>query len=196
VYWWLGFLWYGGGVNIPLEHNQCVLNSFSQQGVMSMSGMEQVHRPVRCRGVRGATVAESNTEAAILAATRELLYTVVKVNGIREEEVASIFFTTTRDLNACYPATAARQLGWYRAALICGHEMDVPDGLPQCVRILLHWNTEKSINEIQHVYLSEAQSLRPDRETIPPIPEDERQAVLNLTGDVSLPAGPTKGVIR
>jgi chorismate mutase len=156
---------------------------------MSMRS-ENGNRPVLCRGVRGATVAAANTEEAILAATRELLYTLVRVNGIREEEVASIIFTTTRDLNACYPATAARQLGWYQAALLCGHEMDVPGGLTHCVRILLHWNTEKTLTDIQHVYLEDAQSLRPDRETIPPIPEEERQAVLNLTGDVSLPAAP------
>ena len=138
-------------------------------------------RPVRCRGVRGATVAAENTPAAILAAARELLYALAKVNGILQEDVASIYFTTTRDLNAAYPATAARQLGWFDAALICGHEMDVPDGLPRCVRILLHWNTTRAPAEITHVYLNEARALRPDRDSTPPIPAAELRAVREMT---------------
>ena len=139
--------------------------------------------PVRCRGVRGATVARENTPEAILAATRELLYALVKVNGIRQEDVASIFFTTTRDLNATYPATAARQLGWFDAALICGHEMDIPGGLPRCVRILLHWNTSRAAADIVHIYLNEARQLRADRDSTPPIPAAELRAVREMTGD-------------
>ena len=154
-----------------------------------MSEEQKENRPVLCRGVRGATVANDNSPEAILAATRELLYTIVRLNGIRQDDVASIFFTTTTDLNACFPATAARQLGWYDVALICGHEMEVPDSLRRCVRILLHWNTATPSADIQHVYLREAQSLRPDRESTPPIPEEERQAVLNLTGDILLTPG-------
>ena len=79
-----------------------------------------------CRGVRGATTASGNTDEAILEATRELLYIIIRVNNIEPDDIASIHFTTTVDLNATYPALAARQLGWYDAALLCGHEMQVP----------------------------------------------------------------------
>lgn len=115
------------------------------------------------RGVRGATVATGNTKTEIIEATRELLEKLVEANGICAEDVASAFFSTTRDLNAEYPAIAARQLGWTDAALMCMHEMDVPHGLARCVRILIHWNTDKRANEIKHVYIRGAERLRPDR---------------------------------
>lgn len=132
----------------------------------------------RMRGVRGATVAETNSEEAILAATRELLYTMIRRNEIRPEDVASAIFTTTVDLNATYPALAARQLGWFDVALMCGHEMDVPGGLEQCIRILIHWNTSKQADEIVHVYLHEAHTLRPDRDSLPPVPPEEIEAAV------------------
>lgn len=134
--------------------------------------------PLMCRGVRGATVAAENSKEAILAATRELLYVMIRANNIRSEDVASVYFTTTRDLNATYPALAARQLGWYDVALLCGHEMEVPDGLPGCIRVLIHWNTQRSQTDIVHVYLHEAQSLRPDRQSLPPIPPAELEAAI------------------
>ena len=115
------------------------------------------------RGVRGATVATENTKEAIFEATRELLERLVEANGIRAEDVASALFSTTRDLNAEFPAIAARQIGWTDIALMCMHEMDVPHGLSQCVRILIHWNTDKRANEIRHVYIRGAEKLRPDR---------------------------------
>jgi chorismate mutase len=115
------------------------------------------------RGVRGATTAEANTREAILAATRELLCLMIEANHIQPEDVASAIFTTTVDLNADYPALAARALGWHDAALLCMHEMKVPHGLPQCIRILLHWNTEVSAQDVKHVYLKGAINLRPDR---------------------------------
>ena len=105
----------------------------------------------------------------ILAATRELLQVIVKRNGMHPDDIASVYFTTTTDLNATYPALAARQIGWSDAALLCGHEMDVPGGLEMCIRVLIHWNTTRSAKEIVHVYLREAQSLRPDRQNLPPI---------------------------
>lgn len=115
-----------------------------------------------CRGVRGAITVEENTREAILNATRELLLHMIEANGIRPEDVASVIFTTTRDLNAEFPALAARQLGWRDVALLCGHEMDVPGALPRCIRVLIHWNTTKAAHEIRHVYLNEAQNLRPE----------------------------------
>ena len=116
-----------------------------------------------CRGVRGATTAKENSRKDILARTQELLVEMVKANEIEPGDITSIIFTTTRDLNAEYPAVAARQLGWYDQALLCAHEMDVPHGLPKCIRILLQWNTRKEIQEINHVYINGAESLRPDR---------------------------------
>jgi chorismate mutase len=133
-----------------------------------------------CRGVRGATTVSSNEPEAIYAATRELLYTMVRHNDINPEDVASAYFTTTTDINAAYPATAARQLGWFDVPLLCGHEMDVPNSLPRCIRILLHWNTGKSQQAITHVYLHDAHALRPDQETIPPIPAEEIEMVMAM----------------
>ena len=115
------------------------------------------------RGVRGATTVQENTREAILKATREMLQKLVEANDIRAEDVASAFFSTTRDLNADYPALAARQLGWTDTALMCMHEMDVPHGLPRCVRVMVHWNTDKRTDQIVHVYINGAEALRPDR---------------------------------
>jgi len=133
-----------------------------------------------CRGVRGATTVEENDPELILAATRELLFIMIRANGIEQVDVASAIFTTTVDLNATYPALAARQLGWYDAALLCGHEMNVPGGLTKCVRILVHWNTLRSADEIVHVYLHGAKTLRPDRNELPPIAAEEIQAAIDI----------------
>jgi chorismate mutase len=115
------------------------------------------------RGVRGATTAETNTRAAILLATRELLCLMIEENDIQPDDVASAIFTTTIDLNADYPALAARALGWHDVALMCMHEMNVPHGPKQCIRILLHWNTEIAARDVKHVYIKGAINLRPDR---------------------------------
>ena len=118
---------------------------------------------VRVRGVRGATTVEVNTREAILVATRELLTLVIEANHICAEDVASVIFTTTTDLNADYPALAARAMGWHDVALMCMHEMNVPHGLKQCIRVLLHWNTAVAACEVKHVYIKGAVNLRPDR---------------------------------
>ena len=115
------------------------------------------------RGIRGAIVAADNTREAILDSARELLLSMIAANDIQPEDVASAWFTTTPDLNAEYPALAARSLGWYDVALLCSHEMDVPHGLRKCVRILVHLNTDKPAHAIKHVYLGAASTLRPDR---------------------------------
>ena len=120
-----------------------------------------------CRGIRGATTVEANSREAILEATAELLAAMVKANGIKPEDVASAFFTTTPDLNAEFPALAARRLGWNDVPLLCGHEMAVPGSLPMCLRILLHVNTDKKADQIVHVYLRGARVLRPDFQSEP-----------------------------
>lgn len=116
-----------------------------------------------CRGIRGATTTDANTSEAILQATRELLVMLIEANDLDSADVGSVIFTTTPDLNADFPALAARQLGWHDVALMCGHEMQVPGALPKCIRILIHWNTPKSQSEIKHVYIRGARHLRPDR---------------------------------
>ena len=115
------------------------------------------------QGIRGAAVADQDQEESILAATRELIQAVLKANPTLETtDVASVIFTTTRDLSAAYPARAARQLGWDQVPLLCTQEIPVPGGLPRCIRVLIHWNTDLPQREIQHVYLGEAAGLRPD----------------------------------
>ncbi len=118
------------------------------------------------RGVRGATTAEANTSESILAATHELLVALVEANRLQPDDIASIIFTTTLDLNAEYPAVAARALGWQNVALLCTHEMNVPHSLSRCIRILIHWNTSVPADQVRHVYLRQAISLRPDRSQI------------------------------
>jgi len=115
-----------------------------------------------CRGVRGATTAPGNTEAEILAATRELLARIVEANTMRPDDIASAIFTVTPDLTAAFPARAARDLGWRHVALLDAQEIPVPGSLPRCVRVLIHWNTDKSQTQIHHIYLRGAASLRPD----------------------------------
>ena len=113
-----------------------------------------------CRGIRGATTAEVNTKEAILAATKELLQALKEANGIEVEQVAAVFFTTTRDLTAEFPAVAARQMGWNHTALLCGHEMDVADASPSVIRVLMLVNTDRSPQELTHIYLRGAKHLR------------------------------------
>ncbi len=115
-----------------------------------------------CRGIRGAITVAENTREDILDATDELLRQLVESNDIVDNEVAAAFFTTTADLNAEFPAVAARQMGWDRVALMCSHEMMVPNSLSKCVRVLILVNTEKTEKELVHVYLREAKRLRAD----------------------------------
>ena len=113
-----------------------------------------------CRGIRGATTADENIDTAIYAATRELLSRMIEANGLVEENVAAAYFTVTPDLNAAYPAAAARQLGWTSTALMCSTEIPVPGSLPGCVRIMVLYNTEKSNQEIVNIYLKGTEVLR------------------------------------
>ncbi|MBC8871521.1 MAG: chorismate mutase [Planctomycetes bacterium] len=115
-----------------------------------------------CRGVRGATTTDANTRDEILAATQQLLALMIRVNGIDSEDIASAFFTVTQDLNAEFPASAARQLGWTDVPLLCSYEIDVPGSLERCIRILANWNTSKGQSEIVHVYIKGAEKLRPE----------------------------------
>lgn len=121
------------------------------------------------RGVRGATTVENNTRDEILTATRQLFALMIRLNGIEPEMAASAMFSVTTDLNAEFPALAARQLGWLEVPLLCTYEIDVPGSLKKCIRILINWNTEKSQHDIKHVYIKDAVKLRPDLSKLPPV---------------------------
>ena len=114
----------------------------------------------KLRGLRGATTADANTKSAIVSATSELLAELVTRNDLELDDVAAAFFTTTRDLNAEFPAVAARLLGWTQIALMCGHEMAVPDGQPMCIRVMVLLNTDKKPDQLDNVYLRQAANLR------------------------------------
>lgn len=118
---------------------------------------------IYCRGIRGATTAAANTREAILEATRDMLVRLIEANNLRPDDIASAIFSTTSDLNAEFPAVAARELGWLDTALFCTHEMAVPGSLPRCIRVLIHWNTTCRADEVVHVYVREASTLRPER---------------------------------
>ena len=118
-----------------------------------------------CRGIRGAITVPENTKEAIGTATKELLQKMIKVNEVEISDIACILFTTTPDLNAAFPAAAARELGWTQVPLLCGHEIDVPGSLSRCLRILVLFNTNKGIEEIVSVYLRGTEILRDDEKS-------------------------------
>jgi len=116
---------------------------------------------LQCRGIRGAITVSANNKESILAATEELLVKMTQANKTEIKDIAAIFFSTSPDLNAEFPASATRELGWpSNLALLCGHEMNVPDDLPRCLRILMLVNTERGPDEITHVYLGKAKKLK------------------------------------
>jgi len=118
------------------------------------------------RGIRGAITVTEDTPDAIHSATRELLRAILERNGIEDTaELATIIFTVTEDLVSTFPAEAARQLGMNRVPLLSAREVPVPGSLPRVIRVLALWNTSKSPDKIQHVYLREAAKLRPDLES-------------------------------
>ncbi len=134
---------------------------------------------MHCRGVRGATTVPANDREEILTATRQLLALIIRRNEIAKDDIASVIFTVTKDLDAEFPALAARQLGWADVPLLCGYEISVPGSLPLCVRVLIHWNTEKPANGIHHVYARDAERLRPDLETPPEVDLEELETWIN-----------------
>ena len=108
-------------------------------------------------------MAAADTPAAIRAATRELLEALVAANDLHIDEVASVIFSATPDLTAEVPARAAREMGWVETGIMCLAEMEVAGGLPRCIRVLIHWNTDLPPDQVRHVYLHAAVQLRPDR---------------------------------
>ena len=138
-----------------------------------------------CRGVRGATTVPENSRDEILQATRQMLALMIRRNDIDSKDLASATFTVTKDLDAECPAYAARQLGWLNVPLLCGYEISVESSLQKCIRVLLHWNTDKTQDEVHHVYIHEAVKLRPDLSKLPPVDWDELESWIDdhLAGD-------------
>ena len=117
---------------------------------------------MKVRGGRGATTSDSNSREDILLAAHDLITAIIEANEIVVDDVASILFSTTADLNAEFPAVAARNLGFTNTALECLVEMNVPGSLARCIRVLMHVNSDKQQKEIRHIYLKNAKSLRAD----------------------------------
>ena len=113
-----------------------------------------------CRGIRGATIAEANTAQAIYTSAGELLAKLVEANKIEERDVAAVYFTTTPDLNAGFPAAAARRMGWNSTALMGGTEIDVPGSMSRCIRVLILVNTDLEADQLVHLYLNGTDVLR------------------------------------
>ena len=122
------------------------------------------------RGIRGATTAAANESSAIVEVTEELLRELVRRNDLDVDEIAFAYFTTTPDLDAEFPAYAARRLGWLDVPMLCGHDMAVrqpnPRGISLCVRVLLLYNTDRAQREMRHAYLRGAQAIKRDLDTM------------------------------
>ncbi|NSW90444.1 MAG: chorismate mutase [Firmicutes bacterium] len=114
------------------------------------------------RAIRGATTIDENTVDEIIKETKHLLRKMVEENNIEKDDIISIIFSTTRDINATFPAVAAREMGWTDIALMCTNEMEVPGSLQMCIRVLMHINTKKTYRKIKYVYLKGAKVLRPE----------------------------------
>jgi len=117
---------------------------------------------LRVVGVRGATTVDHDHLEDVLEATQDLLERLRALNDIDPDDIASIVFSTTRDLTSTFPARAARRLGWVQVPMLCTHEVDAPSSMPRCVRVLIHWNTTKTSRDVRHAYLRESRLLRPD----------------------------------
>ena len=120
-------------------------------------------RPMRLIALRGATTVELNESAPILDATGELMHELLERNGLEADDLVSCIFTLTEDLDAEFPAVAARQMGLSRVPLLCAREIPVPGALPRVIRVLMHCYPPVGVDP-QHVYLREAQKLRLDLE--------------------------------
>ncbi|MFO0747745.1 MAG: prephenate dehydratase [Myxococcota bacterium] len=122
----------------------------------------------RVVGIRGATTVEADSLEEILDATQDLLVRLQELNRFDPDDIASILFTTTHDLRSTFPARAARRLGWVQVPMLCTHEVDAPSSVPRCIRVLIHWNTDRPGPEVRHAYLRGSRLLRPDW-AIPPL---------------------------
>jgi len=126
---------------------------------------------MRLRAIRGAITVDRDAPELVYAATRELLSEIIARNGVDLDHIISVIFTVTPDLTSAFPAMAARSMGWLDVPLLCTMEIPVPGAMAHCIRVLLHVESDRQRSAIQHVYLGEAQSLRPDISEVRPGPE-------------------------
>jgi len=117
----------------------------------------------RLHALRGASTVDRNEADAITGATEWLMREIMKRNELRPEDVVSCIFTLTEDLDAEFPAVAARNLGFDHVPLLCAREIPVPNALPRVIRVLMHYYAEDG-HETKHVYLGDARRLRSDLE--------------------------------
>src|SRR5215212_1744990 len=117
--------------------------------------------PMRLYALRGATSVTVNDRNAILAATDELMRAILERNALAAADLVSCIFTLTEDLDAEFPAVAAREMGLSAVPLLCTREVPVPGSLPRIIRVLIHCYGEPG-HEAQHVYLHDAATLRLD----------------------------------
>ncbi len=113
-------------------------------------------------GVRGAVQASRNDPSAILQAAEEVMRALIEANGIRQESVASVFFTVTRDLDAAFPAEVRSKIGWDLVPFLCGLEIPVPKSMERVIRVLVLFETALGQSEMRHQYLGVTRALRPD----------------------------------
>lgn len=116
---------------------------------------------MKLRALRGAITVDANDVDAILDATEELTRAVLEANELEHEDLVSCIFTCTSDLNAEFPAVAARRMGLSDVPLLCAREIEVPGALPRVIRLMLHAYADESV-PAKHVYLREATALRKD----------------------------------
>ncbi len=117
---------------------------------------------MKMRGIRGAITVDADEPQAIVAATKRLLSSMVAVNGVELDDIASVLFSLTPDLRAAFPALGAREMGWVHVPMLHFSEIDVPGSLPRVIRVLMHVNTALAQQQVEHVYLDGARVLRPD----------------------------------
>ena len=114
------------------------------------------------RALRGATTVDVDEPAHITERVLTLLQQLLDANGIDHDDLISVLFTATDDIHSMFPATAARKFGWGDVPLICARELDIEGATPRCIRVLVHFNTERTRRELHHVYLEGAVGLRDD----------------------------------
>jgi chorismate mutase len=117
---------------------------------------------IAVRALRGATTVDADTVEQIHARVQALVAAMLDHNGVDKEDLISILFTATEDIHSAFPATAAREMGLGDVPLICARELDITDGTPRCIRVLMHLTTDRARRQLHHVYLEGAKNLRDD----------------------------------
>src|SRR5204863_5632750 len=128
----------------------------------SRSTEREEHHAMSTRAARGAIRVASEDREALLSATERLLSNLLERNAIQTEDLVSILFTVTDDLRAAFPAEAARRMGLGKVPLLCAREIDVLGAMPSVVRVLMHFRSDATLDDVVHVYLDGAESLRDD----------------------------------